>query len=499
MAPPNFENGVSGQNDHPVSTLAEGRPVEDPSTTLQVKSRYGGGGLALLGDTALIETLAHFPRERIPERVVHAKAAGAWGEFEVTHDISDITDAAFLTGMGKKTPCLCRISTVAGEKGSADTVRDIRGWALKLFTEEGNQDFVFNDLPVFFIRDPIKFPSMNRSHKRHPQTNIPDPNRFWDFHNHNQEGIHCLMQLFGARGVPESVRNINGFGNHTYKVGKEDGSFKYIKFHFKPDAGTKEMPAAKAAELAGSDPDYHTRDLYESIERGDYPTWTLYFQVMDPSEAETYRWNIFDMTKIWPHSDYPLRPVGRLTLNKNPQNYFQDIEQAAFSPSTMVPGVAPSADIMLQARMFSYPDAARYRLGPNYQQFPNNKPLSKVYAPFQRDGPGTINGNYGADPDYIGSQFKPLGHSRYKKDIAHDMWVGEVTAYVSEVEEDDFEQARMLWRLMAEKGEQQTLIDNLTSHMGKCQYDIKRDAIRCFARVDQKLGQALAKNMDVEI
>ena len=337
--------------------------MRDPSATLQIRSRFGGGGLGLLEDTALIETLAHFPRERIPERAVHAKAAGAYGEFEVTHDISDLTDAAFLTGVGKKTPCLARISTVGGEKGSADTVRDIRGWALKLFTEEGNQDFVFNDLPVFFIRDPIKFPSLNRSHKRDPQTNIPNPNRFWDFHNHNQEGIHCLMHLFGARGVPESVRNINGYGNHTYKIGKADGSFKYIKFHFKPDAGVKDMPAARAAELAGSDPDYHTRDMFDAIERGEYPTWTLHFQIMDPKEAETYRWNIFDMTKIWPHSDYPLRPIGKLTLNTNvsfppvvygedhvltgrkPHNYFQDIEQAAFSPSNMVPGIAPSADI----------------------------------------------------------------------------------------------------------------------------------------------------------
>ena len=498
MAPPHIDPETNRHLD-PVSTLAEGRPVADPSTTLQIRSRFGGGGLALLGDTALIETLAHFPRERIPERVVHAKAAGAFGEFEVTHDISDLTDAAFLSPVGKKTPALARLSTVGGEKGSADTVRDIRGWALKLFTEEGNQDFVFNDLPVFFIRDPIKFPSLNRSHKRHPQTNIPDPNRFWDFHNHNQEGIHCIMQLFGARGVPESVRNINGYSNHTYKIGKDDGSFKYIKFHFKPDAGVVNMPAARAAELAGTDPDYHVRDMFEAIEKGDYPTWTLYFQVMDPKDAETYRWNIFDMTKIWPHSDVPLRPVGKLRLTKNPVNYFQDIEQAAFSPSTMVPGIAPSADIMLQARMFSYPDAARYRLGPNYQQLPPNAPLSKVYAPYQRDGPGTINGNYGSDPDYVRSQFKTLGKARYQHDIAHDEWVGKITAYVSEVDEDDFEQSRMLWKLMGDKGEQDILIDNVAGNLGKCIPDIQRDAIKIFARVDAGLGKRLSDRLGVEM
>jgi catalase len=334
-------------------------------------------------------------------RVVHAKAAGAYGEFEVTHDITSITSASFLSKVGKKTPVLARISTVGGEKGSSDTVRDIRGWALKLFTEEGNYDIVGNDLPVFFIRDPIKFPSLNRSHKRHPQTNVPDGSMFWDFHNNNPEGVHCLMHLFGNRGIPASVRNVNGYGVHTFKFGKpEDGTFKYVKIVFKPDDGNKTLDADEAGRLAGAEPDYHIKDLYNAIEAGDYPTWTMYIQTMDPKEAETYRWNIFDATKIWPHKDFPLQPVGKLTLNKNPDNYFADIEQAAFSPSTLVPGIGPSADVMLQARMFSYPDAARYRVGPNYQQLPCNKARSPVYSPYQRDGPSTINGNYGGDPDY---------------------------------------------------------------------------------------------------
>lgn len=298
MVPPHLQGGELHSHHDPIATLAEGRPVVDPSTVLQIRSRYGGGGLALLEDTQLIETLAHFPRERIPERAVHAKAAGAFGEFEVTHDVSHLTDAAFLSEVGKKTSVLTRISTVGGEKGSADTVRDVRGWALKFFTEEGNQDFVFNDLPVFFVRDPIKFPSLNRSHKRHPQTNIPDSNRFWDFHNHNQEGIHALMHLFGGRGVPLSLRNISGYSGHTYKIGKADGTFKYVKWHIKPDAGTLDMPPDRAEKLAGSDPDYHVRDLFNAIENGDYPTWTISIQVMEPKDAETYRWNIFDMTKV---------------------------------------------------------------------------------------------------------------------------------------------------------------------------------------------------------
>ncbi|MCJ1322461.1 hypothetical protein MMC15_007810 [Xylographa vitiligo] len=396
--------------------------------------------------------------------------------------------------MGKKTKVLARISTVAGEKGSSDTVRDIRGWALKHFTEEGNQDFVFNDLPVFFIRDPIKFPSLNRSHKRHPQTNVPDATMFWDFHNHNQEGIHCLMHLFGLRGVPASLRNINAYGNHTYKLGKPDGTFKYIKWHYKPDAGIQNLTAKEAVRLAGEDPDYHVNDLYHAIEKGDYPTWTLYIQVMDPKEAETYRWNIFDMTKIWPHHDYPLIPIGKLTLNQNPDNYFQDIEQAAFSPSNMVPGVAPSADIMLQARMFSYPDAARYRVGPNYQQLPCNIPLSKVYSPYQRDGPATINGNYGGDPDYVRSSFRPLAHG--PKDVAHDEWVGKVQAYSSDVEEDDFVQARDLWKIMlGESGAEENFLSNLTGHMKSAAPEVQKEAISVFAKVDKDLAQKIEEKL----
>lgn len=273
----------------------------------------------------------------------------------------------------------------------------------------------------------------------------------------------------------------------------------YIKFHFKPDDGVKTMSAEKAGHLAGTDPDYHTRDMFEAIERGDYPTWTLFFQVITKEEAEKYRWNIFDMTKVVPHKDFPLRPVGKLTLNKNPLNYFEEIEQAAFSPSNMVPGIAPSADPMLQARMFSYPDAARYRLGPNYQQLPCNRPLSNVYNPYQRDGPGSINGNCGAEPDYLGSQFRKLGKSRYPHDIAHGNWVGQVVDYSSEVDEDDFEQSRMLWKLMGDKNEQQTLIENVVGNLGKCQKDIQKESIKVFARVDKELGKELAKKLEVEV
>ncbi|KAK2599754.1 hypothetical protein N8I77_011481 [Diaporthe amygdali] len=487
--------------DNPVYTLAEGQPVEDPTTVLQIRSSFGNGGLGLLTDTQLIESLTHFPRERIPERVVHAKAAGAWGYYEVTEDISDITSAKFLTGLGKKTDLLARISTVGGEKGSADTVRDVRGFAVKIFTEEGNQDFVFNDLPVFFLRDPIKFPSMNRSHKRHPQTNIPDPNMFWDYHNNNQEGIHALMQLFGKRGIPESVRNINAFGVHTYKLGKPDGSFKYVKWHFKPEAGIKTMPSDKAGQLAGSDPDYHVRDLFDAIKRSDFPSWNVYLQIMDPKDAETYHIPIFDPTYTWPHADYPLKKIGRIVLNRNPDNYFQDVEQAAFSPSAMVPGIAPSADIVLQARMFSYPDAARYRVGPNYQQLPCNRARSHVYAPYSRDGPMSFNGNYGADPNYVRSSFQRIARAPNPEIYDHDMWAGRAVAYTSakEVGDEDFVQSRELWEMMKEEeGGQEAFLANLLPHLGKALPEVQEESIKMFARVSEDLGKLIRDGLAKE-
>ncbi|KAF2004228.1 catalase-domain-containing protein [Amniculicola lignicola CBS 123094] len=475
----------------PLYTLAEGRPIADPTTQTALRgSTQRGGGLALLSDTQLIETLAHYPRERIPERVVHAKAAGAFGEFEVTHDITDITSADFLSEVGKKTKVLMRISTVGGEKGSADTVRDVRGWAMKLFTDEGNWDLVGNDLPVFFIRDPIKFPSLNRSHKKHPQTNIPDASMFWDYHNMNLEGMHAIFQLFGQRGIPASLRNINGFGIHTYKLGKPDGSFKYVKFHFKPDAGIKTFTEAEAAKIAGEDPDHHVRDLYEAIAAGNFPTWTMSIQVMDLKDAETYRFNIFDPTKTWPLKDYPLQAVGKLTLNKNPDNYFADVEQAAFSPSTLVPGIGPSADLLLQARMFSYPDAARYRVGTNYQQLPVNK-AKYVYSPFQRDGAGTINGNYGADPSYVRSTAKPLNYG--PMEVAHDKWVGEVTAWTSEVTDEDFVQPRELWTMFKEQGADEEFITNVAGNLSKATKDVQAATVRSFALVDEEISQRLEK------
>lgn len=302
------------------------------------------------------------------------------------------------------------------------------------------------------------------------------------------------MQLFGGRGVPASLRNINGFGNHTFKFGRpEDDTFHYVKIHFKPDDGIKNLSHAEATRLAGEEPDYHVKDMYNAIERGDFPSWTMYLQLMDPGEAEKLDWNIFDITRTWPQSQYPLRPVGRLTLNRNPENHFADIEQAAFSPANMVPGIGPSADPMLHARMFSYPDAARYRVGPNYQQLPCNRALSRVYCPFQRDGPMTVNGNYGADSDYVRSSFKTakLG----PPDVKHGEWIGRVTQYTSEVADKDFEQPRVLWGIFKETGEDKRFVENIAAHLGKALPEVQERTVEMFGRVDKEVAEAIEEGL----
>ncbi|KAH8668125.1 catalase [Tricladium varicosporioides] len=483
----------------PTYTLAEGAPIARSDTAVQI--RQNGGGLLLLQDTQLIETLAHFARERIPERVVHAKAAGAFGTFEVTHDISDITSAKFLNGVGKKTPALARISTVGGEKGSADTVRDVRGWAIKFYTEEGNQDWVFNNTPVFFIRDPIKFPSLNRSHKRHPQTNLQDATMFWDYHNNNPEGLHQLMILFSDRGTPYSLRHTSAFSGHTYKFSTAT-SFNYVKIHLLTNQGIKNFTSAEATKLAGEEPDHNTKDLFDSIEKGEYPSWTAYVQVMSKEQAEGYKWNIFDMTKVWPHADFPLRPFGKLTLNKNPSNYFRDIEQAAFSPSTMVPGILPSADPILQARMFSYPDAARYRLGTNYQLLPSNHALSPIYSPYQRDGFANFSENYGPDPNYVNSGLRPLAkpvHAFGNEGKNHDEWAGQVASWTSEMNDVDFEQPRALWGVFGRTGQRGAFVANVSDNLKEAIPRVRADAIKIFSRVDEEMGRLIEERVEKDL
>ncbi|CAG8879500.1 unnamed protein product [Penicillium salamii] len=400
---------------------------------------------------------------------------------------------------------------------------------MKMHTDEGNLDWVFNNTPVFFIRDPIKFPSVNRSHKRNPRSHLPDPNMFWDFHVGNPEGIHQLLVLFSDRGTPKSVRFLNSYSGHTYKFTKADGSFNYIKIHMKTRQGVKNFTQEEATRVAGEDPDYMIRDMFDAIQRKEFPQWDVFVQVMSPSEAEAYRWNIFDMTKVWPQKDFPLKKIGKMTLNRNPNNYFTDIEQAAFSPSTMVPGFAASADPILQARLFAYPDAARYRLGVNYQQLPTNAAKVPVYCPFERDGAMRFDDNYGADPNYVGSTLQPTRFKTEENGVTsqslslhtdHEKWVGEVSTYTSQVTDEDFVQPAALWEVLGrEQGHQERVIQNLAGnisglHHRSCAmvFTVRSPCTKfniwplltlifaaLFGRVNQELGAKLRKATEAKV
>ncbi|PYI09354.1 putative catalase [Aspergillus sclerotiicarbonarius CBS 121057] len=480
----------------PTYTLAEGQPVSDPAVSLTLPT-IGGGGHTTLGDTLLLETLAHFNRERIPERVVHAKAAGAWGEFEVTNDVSALTSAKFLNGIGKKTRVLFRLSTTGGEKGSADTVRDVRGFSVKFFTEEGNHDIVGNHIPVFFVRDPVRFPSLNRSHKRHPATNRPDWTMFWDFHTNQPESVHSLLHLFGSRGIPSSIRSVTGFGVHTFKLVTNDGSFRYCKFHFRPVRPITHFSGQEASRIAGANADFHTQDLWDAIVRGEYPVWKLYVQVMEPERAESYGRGLFDITKVWSHREFPLVEVGKMTLNKNPENYFAEIEQAAFSPSNMVPGIAMTPDPMLQARMFAYPDAQRYRLGVNYTQLPSNRAICPVYAPYERDGFATTTRNYGGDPNYVRSSLSPGVVNRTAAQVRHNERIQSFVLGQNEiqVDEEDFVQPRDLWNRVFDESERRNWVANVAETLLEVPVPLREAVVEMFGRVDARLAQMLGAKL----
>jgi len=377
-------------------TTSWGAPVDNNQNSLTAGPR----GPILLQDLHLIDKLAKFDRERIPERVVHAKGAGAHGYLEVTHDVTKFTKAKFLNAVGKRTPLFLRFSTVAGELGAADTARDPRGFAIKFYTEEGNYDMVGNNTPVFFIKDPIKFPDFIHSQKRNPQTHLSDPEAVWDFWAHSPEALHQITILFSDRGTPDGYRHMNGYSSHTYKWVNEKGEVHYVKYHFKTDQGIKNFTAQQADALKSKDLDYATRDLFDNIAKGNFPSWTWYVQLIPEKAGEAYKYDIFDVTKVVPHADYPLIPVGKLVLNKNPENYFAETEQSAFAPTHLVPGIEPSVDKMLQGRLFSYPDTHRHRLGANYDQIPINCPYRARVAHYQRDGPATVNGNFGSAPVY---------------------------------------------------------------------------------------------------
>ena len=474
-------------------TTAAGIPVPDNQTSMTAGER----GPVLLQDHYLQEKLAHFNRERIPERVVHAKAAGAHGTFTVTKDITKYTKARIFSEVGKKTKMFGRFSTVAGEKGSADTVRDVRGFALKFYTEEGNWDLVGNNTPVFFIRDAIKFPDFIHTQKRDPQTNCKSDIMQWDFWSQVPESLHQVTVLFSERGIPQGIPFMNGYGCHTFSFINAKNERFWVKFHFKTQQGIQCMSPEDAGKIAGEDADYHTHQLFDAIERGEYPRWTLSVQIMPEREAENYRWNPFDLTKVWPHGDYPLIEVGVMELNRNPKNYFAEVEQAAFSPSNVVPGISFSPDKMLQARIFSYTDAHRYRLGANFERLPINAPhATKVQNPYQRDGLMRFDDNGGPGPNY-----EPNSFGGAKEDPSFNEPPLKISGDVDRYEQkrgvdDDYIQPGNLFRLMSAE-QQRELIENILKSLKKVPKEIQQKMIVHFRKADKAYGDGIAKGLSL--
>jgi catalase len=392
-------------------TTSSGSPVADNQNSLTAGPR----GPLLVQDWQLFEKHAHFNRERIPERVVHAKGSAAFGTLTVTNDITRYTKAAVFLKVGKKTDCLLRFSTVAGERGAADAERDVRGFALKFYTDEGNWDLVGNNTPVFFIRDPYKFPDFIHTQKRDPKTNLRSAAAAWDFWSLSPESLHQVTILFSDRGIPKSYRHVNGYGSHTYSFISAKNERFWVKFHFKTQQGIQCLTEEEAAKLIGDDRESNQKDLFDAISRGDFPRWKFYVQIMNETDAEKAPYNPFDLTKVWPHKDYPLIEVGMLELNRNPDNYFAEVEQAAFSPANVVPGIGHSPDKMLQLRIVSYADAHRYRLGVNYESLPVNRPKVPVHT-YYRDGQMRFDGNGGAAVNYEPNSFKgPTEDPRFKE------------------------------------------------------------------------------------
>jgi catalase len=465
-----------------------GAPRPDNQHSLTAGER----GPVLLQDHQLIEKLASFVRERIPERVVHAKGAGAHGYFEVTHDLSRYTKAHLFGAVGRRTGLIARFSTVGGEKGSADADRDPRGFALKFYTEQGNYDIVGNNTPVFFIRDPFKFPDMVHTHKRNPATNCKDPNAFWDFFSHSPEATHQVTVLFSDRGIPANYRQMHGFGSHTFKWVNAVGEAVWVKYHFKTEQGIANLLSDEAARIAGTDPDHATRDLYEHIKAGKFPAWKVYVQIMPEADAATYRFDPFDVTKVWLYQDYPLIPLGRMVLDRNPENFFAEIEQAAFSPSNFVPGIEPSPDKLLQGRLFAYPDAHRYRLGANFSQIPVNRPQIPVVN-HHRDGAMRIDGNGGGQPNYSPNSYGgPEATPMEKEKPIPLSGVAARTPYPQQGRADDFEQAGMLYRVMT-PAEQARLVANIAGHLGHAERTIQARQVEHFRKADPAYGAAVAK------
>jgi catalase len=469
-------------------TTAGGHPVSENQNSLTAGER----GPVLLQDFNLIEKLAHFNREKVPERIVHAKGSGAYGTFTVTHDISKYTRASVFSEIGKKTDAFLRFSTVAGEKGSADTERDPRGFAVKFYTDDGIWDVVGNNTPVFFERDPLKFPDFVHSQKRDPQTGYKNPFRMWDYWQNAPQAIHQMTILFSDRGIPDGYRFMNGFGSHTFRFWNKNDERFWVKFHFKSDQGVKCLAGEEAARIAGEDPDYAGRDLFEAIERKEFPRWNLKIQVMPEADADNYKVNPFDLTKVWSHKDYPLIDVGVLELNRNPENYFAEVEQAAFSPSNLPPGIGASPDKMLQARLFAYPDAQRYRIGANFQALPVNRPRNGANN-YQRDGALRFDGNHGAKDNYEPNGFGgPVSDPIAKEPVLQ--LTGDARRYDGRRGNDDFSQAGELYNIMSEE-QKESLTATIAGTMKGIPKDLALRNIEHFKKCDPDYGRRIEKKL----
>ena len=472
-------------------TTTAGNPIADNQNSITAGPR----GPLLMQDYQLLEKLAHQNRERIPERTVHAKGTAANGTLTITHDITRYTKASVFAKIGKQTEVLLRFSTVAGERGAADAERDVRGFALKFYTDEGNWDLVGNNTPVFFIRDPSKFPDFIHTQKRHPRSNLRSNTAAWDFWSLSPESLHQVTILMSDRGLPKSMRHLNGYGSHTYSLINAKNERFWVKFHFKTLQGIQTMTNAEAEAVVAKDRESAQRDLFSAIERGEFPKWKLQVQIMPEQDAETYRWNPFDLTKVWPHKDYPVIDVGILELNRNPENYFAEVEQAAFSPSNIVPGIGFSPDKMLQARIFSYGDAHRYRIGTHYEMLPVNRPKNAVHT-YHADGAMRFDAPKGTDAYYEPNSFGgPKQDARYAEPPLKIS--GDADRYNHRDGNDDYTQAGDLFRLMSPT-QQQQLFDNTAASMsGVPEEIVQRWLVHCH-QADPAYAAGIAKALGMK-
>ncbi len=474
-------------------TMTNGCPVADNQNVLTAGAR----GPMLLQDVWFLEKLAHFDREVIPERRMHAKGSGAYGTFTVTNDISQYTKAKLFSEIGKKTEVFLRFSTVAGERGAADAERDIRGFSVKFYTEEGNWDMVGNNTPVFFMRDPLKFPDLNHAVKRDPRTNMRSAQNNWDFWTLLPEALHQITILMSDRGNPQTYRHMHGFGSHTFSFINDKNERYWVKFHFKSQQGIKNLTDQEAEELIGKDRESHQSDLYHSIEKGDYPRWDFKVQIMPENEAQNYRFHPFDLTKVWSHKDYPLIDVGVLELNRNPENYHAEVEQAAFNPASVVPGIGFSPDRMLQGRLFAYGDAQRYRLGVNHNQIPVNTPRCPMHS-YHRDGAMRVDGNFGSTKGYEPNSFGEWQEQTNSKEPPLSL-SGAMDHWDHRQDDDDyFTQPGDLFRLMTPE-QQQVLFENTARSVGGADVEVQKRHIRHCLKADPAYGKGVADALNISL